>query len=53
VLAQPVLITNAVVVDGTGAPARAADVRIVAGKIETIGPWEPSPVESGSSTRAG
>jgi N-acyl-D-amino-acid deacylase len=37
-LAQDVLITNAIVVDGTGAPARPADVRIVEGRIEAIGP---------------
>jgi N-acyl-D-amino-acid deacylase len=36
-LAQTVVITNAVVVDGTGAPARRADVRLVGGKIEWIG----------------
>jgi N-acyl-D-amino-acid deacylase len=37
-LAQTFVITNAVVVDGTGAPARQANVRIVNGKIESIGP---------------
>ena len=37
-LAQDVFITNAIVVDGTGAPARPADVRIVDGRIEAIGP---------------
>jgi N-acyl-D-amino-acid deacylase len=36
--AQTVVITNAIVVDGTGAPARQADVRIVDGKIDAIGP---------------
>ncbi|HEU4786823.1 MAG TPA: serine hydrolase [Gemmatimonadaceae bacterium] len=35
--AQAVLITNAVVIDGTGAPARQADVRIVDGRIDWIG----------------
>jgi N-acyl-D-amino-acid deacylase len=35
--AQAVVITNAIVVDGTGAPARQADVRIVDGKIDSIG----------------
>src|SRR5919197_108994 len=36
--AQSLRITNALVIDGTGAPARQADVRIVDGKIESIGP---------------
>ena len=35
--AQTVLITNAMVIDGTGAPARQAEVRIVDGKIDSIG----------------
>jgi N-acyl-D-amino-acid deacylase len=35
--AQSLLITNARVLDGTGAPARRADVRIVDGKIAAIG----------------
>ncbi len=35
--AQSLVITNAVVLDGTGAPARRADVRIVDGKIAAIG----------------
>jgi N-acyl-D-amino-acid deacylase len=37
-LAQDVLITNAIVVDGTGTPVRAADVRLVNGRIDAIGP---------------
>jgi N-acyl-D-amino-acid deacylase len=37
-LAQRVLITNANVLDGTGAPAGPADVRIADGRIEAIGP---------------
>ena len=36
--AQAVLITQAMVVDGTGAPARPADVRIVDGRVAAIGP---------------
>jgi N-acyl-D-amino-acid deacylase len=37
VAAQTLLITNAMVLDGTGTPARPADVRIVEGRIDTIG----------------
>lgn len=40
-VAQTIVITNAVVLDGTGAPARQADVRIVDGKIESVGPHRP------------
>jgi N-acyl-D-aspartate/D-glutamate deacylase len=36
---QPTLIVNASVIDGTGAPARAAEVRIVNGRIDAIGHW--------------
>ena len=36
-LAQTVVITNVMVLDGTGTPARRADVRIVDGTIESIG----------------
>src|SRR5438309_409797 len=34
---QPTLIVNASVIDGTGAPARPADVRILNGRIDAIG----------------
>ncbi|HEY8175187.1 MAG TPA: serine hydrolase, partial [Gemmatimonadaceae bacterium] len=34
---QPTLIINASVIDGTGAPARRAEVRIVNGRIDAIG----------------
>jgi urease alpha subunit len=44
--AQDVLITNATVVDGTGTPARAADVRLVNGKIDAIG--EPGTIGGGT-----
>jgi N-acyl-D-aspartate/D-glutamate deacylase len=37
------LIVNANVVDGTGAPARPAEVRIVDGKINSIGHWTRNP----------
>src|SRR5207237_9906533 len=37
------LIVNARVIDGTGAPARAAEVRIVNGRIDAIGHWTHNP----------
>src|SRR5215471_8037206 len=37
------LIRNARVLDGTGAPARAADVRIVGDRIAAVGQLTPSP----------
>src|SRR5262245_38760071 len=37
------LIVNAKVIDGTGAPARDAEVRIVNGRIEAIGHWTRNP----------
>jgi N-acyl-D-amino-acid deacylase len=37
------LIVNANVIDGTGAPARAAEVRIVDGKIYSTGHWDRNP----------
>lgn len=40
---QATLIVNANVIDGTGAPARPADVRIVDGKINAIGHWTRNP----------
>jgi N-acyl-D-amino-acid deacylase len=40
---QATLIVNAKVIDGTGAPAREADVRIVDGKINAIGHWTRNP----------
>jgi len=40
--AQTAVITNAMVVDGTGAPARRADVRIVDGKIDWVGQGRPA-----------
>ena len=36
--AQTLVITNASVIDGTGQPARKADVRIVDGRIDAVGP---------------
>ncbi|TMG79732.1 MAG: hypothetical protein E6H78_19940, partial [Betaproteobacteria bacterium] len=41
--APATLIINANVVDGTGAPARRAEVRIVDGKINSIGHWTRGP----------
>jgi N-acyl-D-amino-acid deacylase len=41
--APATLIVNANVIDGTGAPARAADVRIVDGRIAAIGHWTRDP----------
>src|SRR5690348_6921686 len=45
VSAQPpaTLIVNANVIDGTGAPGRAADVRVVDGRIAAIGHWTRDP----------
>src|SRR5438034_1490190 len=40
---QPTLIINASVIDGTGAPARPADVRILNGRIDAIGHWTRNP----------
>src|SRR5438105_15581589 len=37
------LIVNAKVIDGTGAPARAAEVRMVNGRIDAIGHWTHNP----------
>src|SRR5205085_12528637 len=44
-LAQPqaTLIVNAKVIDGTGAAARAAEVRILNGRINAIGHWTRNP----------
>ena len=39
------LIVNANVIDGTGAPARAAEVRIVSGRIDAIGHWARNPAD--------
>jgi N-acyl-D-amino-acid deacylase len=41
--AQGTLIVNANVIDGTGAPARKAEVRIVDGRIYSIGHWPHDP----------
>ena len=41
--APATLIINANVVDGTGAPARRAEVRVVDGKINSIGHWTRDP----------
>ncbi|HJQ21527.1 MAG TPA: serine hydrolase [Gemmatimonadaceae bacterium] len=43
--AQGTLIVNARVIDGTGTPARPAEVRIVGGKIEAIGHWARNPAD--------
>src|SRR4051812_38170610 len=43
--AQGTIITNARVIDGTGAPARQADVRILNGRIYSIGRWQHDPVD--------
>jgi N-acyl-D-aspartate/D-glutamate deacylase len=40
---QPTLIINASVIDGTGTPARPAEVRIVNGRIDAIGHWSRNP----------
>ena len=40
---QATLIVNARVIDGTGAPARAAEVRIVDGRVNAIGHWTRNP----------
>src|SRR6476661_6653791 len=40
---QATLIVNAKVIDGTGAPARAAEVRIVDGRVNAIGHWTRNP----------
>ena len=40
---QATLIVNANVIDGTGAPARSAEVRIVDGRINSIGHWTRNP----------
>src|SRR5437762_283862 len=40
---QPTLIINASVIDGTGAPARPADVRTLNGRIDAIGHWTRNP----------
>jgi N-acyl-D-amino-acid deacylase len=40
---RPTLIINASVIDGTGAPARPAEVRIVNGRIDAIGHWTRNP----------
>ena len=40
---QATLIVNANVIDGTGSPARAAEVRILDGKIFSIGHWTRNP----------
>jgi N-acyl-D-amino-acid deacylase len=40
--AETLLITNAMIIDGTGVPARRADVRIVDGKIDSIDPGKSS-----------
>lgn len=40
---QATLIVNASVIDGTGAPARAAEVRILNGRIDAIGHWTRNP----------
>src|SRR5262245_5760493 len=37
------LIVNANVIDGTGAPSRAAEVRILNGRIDAIGHWTRNP----------
>src|SRR5690242_11439447 len=42
-LAQSTLIVNAKVIDGTGAAARDAEVRIVDGRIDAIGHWTRNP----------
>ena len=43
VAAQATLIVNARVIDGTGTPARDADVRILNGRIDAIGHWPRNP----------
>jgi len=40
---QATLIVNAKVIDGTGAPARGAEVRIVDGRVNAIGHWTRNP----------
>ncbi|HEY2375181.1 MAG TPA: serine hydrolase [Gemmatimonadaceae bacterium] len=42
---QATLIVNAKVIDGTGSPARNAEVRIVDGKISAIGHWTRNPAD--------
>jgi N-acyl-D-amino-acid deacylase len=42
---QATLIINASVIDGTGAPARTAEVRIVGGRIESIGQGARNPTD--------
>src|SRR5437867_91588 len=39
------LLVNANVIDGTGAPARAAEVRIVSGRIDATGHWTRNPAD--------
>jgi N-acyl-D-amino-acid deacylase len=41
--AQATLIVNARVIDGTGTPARDADVRILNGRIDAVGHWTRNP----------
>src|SRR5438093_2888516 len=43
--APATLIVNAKVIDGTGAPARSAEVRIVDGRINSIGHWTRNPAD--------
>ncbi len=42
---QATLIVNASVIDGTGAPPRPAEVRILNGRIESIGQWARNPTD--------
>ena len=42
---QATLITNASVIDGTGAPAQLAEVRILNGRIDAIGHGTRTPTE--------
>src|SRR6185503_5470818 len=44
--ARPILIRGALVVDGTGGPSRAADVRIVGDKIQQVGRLTPGARDS-------